>query len=116
MFLIGTVFLVIGGIGVVLPVLPTTPFLLLAGYFYSKSSEKVQTWFHQTKVYQRHLKTFVEDKSMKLSRKIMMTVFASSMLIMGWFLTDHIVVRIVLVCSLLFLHYYFWFRIRTRKG
>ena len=115
MLLLGTLFVIIGAIGVVLPILPTTPFLLLAGYFYSKSSKRAQDWFHQTKLYQRHLKEFAENKPLPLSRKIILTTFASSMLIMGWFLTEHWIVRIVLIISLLFLHYYFWVVIKTRK-
>ncbi|MDP2425633.1 MAG: YbaN family protein [bacterium] len=115
MFLLGTLFLAIGAIGVVLPILPTTPFLLLAGYFYSKSSSRVQEWFHQTTLYQRHLKEFSENKTLPLSRKIILTTFASSMLIMGWFLTDHLVVKIVLIMSFIVLHFYFWVVIKTRK-
>jgi uncharacterized protein len=115
MFLLGTLFLAIGAIGVVLPILPTTPFLLIAGYFYSKSSKRVQDWFHQTKLYQRHLKEFAENKTLPLSRKIVLTTFASSMLIMGWFLTDHLIVKIVLILSILVLHFYFWVIIKTRK-
>lgn len=40
----GSVFLVLGVIGIVLPLLPTTPLLLLAGYFYLRSSRKLYSW------------------------------------------------------------------------
>ena len=42
MIFLGHFFLVLGLVGIPLPLLPTTPFLLLAAYFYSKGSP----WFH----------------------------------------------------------------------
>ncbi len=42
--LLGHLFLVLGIIGAFLPVMPTTPFLLLAAYCYSKSSDKLHNW------------------------------------------------------------------------
>jgi uncharacterized membrane protein YbaN (DUF454 family) len=42
----GLVFLTIGTIGVILPLLPTTPFLLLAAYCFTRSSPKMHRWLH----------------------------------------------------------------------
>jgi uncharacterized membrane protein YbaN (DUF454 family) len=42
--LMGLAFLAIGAVGVVLPILPTTPFLLLAAYSFARSSPKLHDW------------------------------------------------------------------------
>ena len=45
--LAGLLFFAIGAIGVVLPLLPTTPFLLLAAFCFTRSSLKLHKWLHE---------------------------------------------------------------------
>ena len=53
--IIGLLSLVIGMIGVILPVLPTTPFLLLTSFCFMKGSKRFNKWFKSTKIYKKHL-------------------------------------------------------------
>jgi len=47
----GTVFVVIGVVGIFLPVLPTTPFMLLAAACYAKSSSRFYNWIMNNRVF-----------------------------------------------------------------
>lgn len=48
---IGLISAIVGFIGIVVPLLPTTPFLLLAAVCFSRSSERFNRWLVSTKVY-----------------------------------------------------------------
>ena len=66
----GTFFLAIGIIGLVLPILPTTPFLLLAAFFYSRSSKRYYDWLMSNRIFGRYLKTYRDGGGIPLKGKI----------------------------------------------
>lgn len=65
----GFISLSIGMIGIVLPVLPTTPFLLLSGFCFAKSSKRFEDWLRKTKIYQFYVADYAQTKSISASRK-----------------------------------------------
>ncbi|MEE4568537.1 DUF454 family protein [Paenibacillus polymyxa] len=110
---LGFLFLALGVIGVVVPLLPTTPFLLLATFFFMRGSERIHEWFSNTSLYQKYLESFVQTRSLKLSTKITSLGLASAMLITGFIFTPIMWGKILIVLVILFKYYYFIFRVGT---
>lgn len=65
----GFISFLLGIIGIPLPILPTTPFLLLSGYLFARSSKRFEKWLKQTKVYQFYVADYAETKTIARERK-----------------------------------------------
>jgi len=63
---VGTLLLVIGSIGVVIPVLPTTPFLLLAAACYIRSSERMHRWMLNNRIFGEFIRNYREERGITL--------------------------------------------------
>lgn len=72
----GFISLGLGMIGIVIPVLPTTPFLLLAVYCFSKSSKKMLRWILNIPILGKYIRDYRDGKGVPIGVKI----FAISML------------------------------------
>ncbi len=95
---LGFIFLGLGILGIFLPLLPTTPFLLLAAWLFAKSSERLYRRLLNDKYVGNYIKDFKEYRSIPLKTKI----FAISLiwLTMGYsiiFVIKIIWVKIVLL-------------------
>lgn len=95
---IGTFSLGIGIIGIVVPLLPTTPFLLLSAACYAKGSERMYHWFINIKWIGNAIKNYHEGKGISIKGKIISIIFlwttiAVSMMLM-W---PNILVQLVLI-------------------
>lgn len=106
----------IGSIGVVLPVLPTTPFLLLASFCFAKGSDRFHRWFKGTKLYRNHLESFVKNKEMTLKTKLCILLPASFMLIMAFLMMKNLPGRIFIVFLMIFKYVYFFTQIKTIRA
>jgi uncharacterized protein len=92
----GGFFLGIGIIGIVLPVLPTAPFLLIAGLFFGKSSRKLHNWIRTSKLTGESYKRIINREGMTLSLKLGILAFAWTMLLLAAiFLAKSTAMRIV---------------------
>ncbi len=71
----GTFFTILGILGIILPVLPTTPFLLLAAYCYGKSSPRFYSWLFNNKWLGIYIKNFRDKTGLSLRTKITSIAF-----------------------------------------
>ena len=110
---LGFIFLGIGAIGIAVPILPTTPFLLLASFFFAKGSKRFHDWFLSTKLYKRYLESFVKSRAMTLKGKLTILIPVSCMLIITFILVNNIYARIVLVILFILKYVYFFTQIKT---
>jgi len=69
-FIAGSICLALGIIGIVLPILPTTPFLLLAAACYANSSEKAYNWMLNNKVFGKYIRDYREGKGLPVKIRI----------------------------------------------
>lgn len=111
--LIGFLAMGLGAVGVVLPVLPTTPFLLLASFCLAKGSARFHRWFTGTKLYKKHLESFVENRTMTLKTKFSLLIPASCMLLLAFLAMQNVYGRLFIIFLILFKYVYFFTRIRT---
>ena len=103
---LGFIALGLGIIGIILPVLPTTPFLLVTSYCFAKGSDRFHNWFINTKVYKKHLESFVKERAILLS-------FVNFMLAFPLILIDVLAMRITIIILIIIKLYYFTFKVRT---
>ncbi|MHB8172609.1 MAG: YbaN family protein [Thermincolia bacterium] len=67
----GSIFVALGIVGMILPLIPTTPFLLLGAACYARGSEKFYNWLLNHKLFGKFIKNYLEGKGISLKGKIL---------------------------------------------
>ena len=111
--LLGFIALGLGIVGIVLPLLPTTPLLLSACFCFAKGSNYfynriVNTWF-----YKKYLGDFAKTRAMTIRAKLSVCITASIFVSIPFILTPVWIVRLIIFSVLAFKWYFFIFRIKT---
>ena len=97
LFIAGTISLAIGVVGIVVPLLPTTPFLLLAAACYMRSSERFYRWLLNNRFFGTYIRNYMEGKGVPLRIKIYTIALLWTTISLSIFLiSPGIVVKIVL--------------------
>ncbi len=106
----------LGIVGIVVPLIPTTPLLLLASFCFMKGSRNFDIWFKGTSIYKKYLESFVRERAMTLNQKITLLLFADIMIAIPLIKLDHLWIRIMLVLIIVYKYYYFIFKIKTKPN
>ena len=93
----GHVLLVVGILGVVLPVLPGTPFLLLASGCYLKGSPRLHAWLHNHRFLGPYLRAFEEGRGLPKRVKIVAIATLWIGITVSIFLVSHVAVTVGLL-------------------
>ncbi|XHH09996.1 MAG: YbaN family protein [Candidatus Bathyarchaeia archaeon] len=96
----GTISLGLGTVGIFFPILPTTPFLLVAAACYMRSSERMYNWLLKNRWFGDYLRNYQEGKGIPRKTKIVAITFLWVTLLFSAFviLSEILIAQIVLVC------------------
>lgn len=106
-FLIGCgwVFLGLGAIGLFFPVLPTTPFVLLAAACFLRSSERLHAWLVGHPVFGEHIRDYLAGRGLRMRTKIVAvttlwaSILASAILWVPFILVDIALIAIAIAVT-----------------
>ncbi len=111
LLIFGHLFLLLGIIGAFLPVLPTTPFLLLAAFLYSKSSPKIHKWLIEHKIIGKSIREWEESGVIRPWAKILATIMIALVIIVKFQkLPIHISIKLILAFVLMLVLIFIWTR------
>ncbi|KJS21654.1 MAG: membrane protein [Clostridiaceae bacterium BRH_c20a] len=109
--IIGTISLGLGIVGIILPIFPTTPFLLLSLYCYVRSSRKLYNFVLANKYLTCYVKDYISGNGIPMNAKkkaiflIWLTIGFSII-----FVVDKLSLRIILLIIASFVSTYIWTR------
>ncbi|MGZ9583116.1 YbaN family protein [Paenibacillus marinisediminis] len=93
---LGWLCFIVGLIGVVVPVLPTTPLVLLAAFLFARSSTRWEAWIKERKVYKKYVVPYKRNQGFTMRQKVEILGTTSLLLLISGLLVDHLHVRLLL--------------------
>jgi uncharacterized protein len=87
-FVLGLLSLALGIVGVVLPIMPTAPFVIAAAFFFSESSEKWDKWLHEHPHFGKPLIEWEEHRVIRLKAKCIATVALCGSMVSSLFFVE----------------------------
>ncbi len=97
LILVGSLSVAIGFMGVVVPLLPTTPFLLLAAYCYLRSSKRLYGWLINHRIFGEYIDNYLNYRAVKRPIKICALALLWLSLGLSYLVVDNVIVHFLLL-------------------
>lgn len=103
---LGILCVIIGTIGIFFPILPTTPLLLLAAWFFARSNQKFHNWLMNHPIHGKYIRDYLEKHAVKKSHRTKALIMLWSGMSLTMYLVRKPVVIIILsiIGSLVTIH------------
>ena len=117
----GLVSFSLGAIGIIIPGLPTTPFMILSSILFLNSSEKLYSWLTTHEKFGKYVLDFKQGKGITFKTKLyaqtmMLLTMSLSLIPFSPAFIDNVIVRITLAISAVFSFWLVGFKIPTNKS
>lgn len=116
LLIIGIIALVLAVLGLFLPLLPTTPFLLLASACFARGSDRMHRWLLSHGVFGAYLRSFEEGKGIPLRAKIVAISLLWISMAVSISMVGHLALRLLLAAIAVAVTVYLWKFVPTRIG
>jgi uncharacterized membrane protein YbaN (DUF454 family) len=87
LIMLGLISLATGIIGIAIPLLPTTPLILLAAACFTRSSTRFNTWMHTNRVLGPYIRNYQEGNGLSIRAKILTIALLWASMIISMMLT-----------------------------
>ena len=103
-------------VGVSIPLIPTTPFLLIAAFCFARASEKINNWFKNTKIYKNNLESLANHEGMTVKSKVKTLSMVTALLIIALIMMRNVEYAIFIIGTVWLGHIIvFTFFVKTKK-
>jgi uncharacterized membrane protein YbaN (DUF454 family) len=97
--IVGTIALVIGAIGLFLPVIPTTPLVILAAACYYRGSKRLHAWILSSRWFGETIKNYQAGRGLTRDTKVRaIFLMWTTIIISAWFFVSNPFVRVAIIC------------------
>jgi uncharacterized membrane protein YbaN (DUF454 family) len=92
LIVVGFISLFLGGLGIFIPLLPTTPFVLVAAFAFANSSETLHQWLLDHNVFGPLINNWRRHRSISRTTKVMSILSMLVILVISWLLGVPVVI------------------------